>query len=253
MLGHQSCDPVAVMPLSETSKRWLIWLAVVAVVFVLRIGWVLYDRSQSALPKLLAPQHTERDYLVTIPKFGVDDLAGAKKLAGSKLWVKAGYAIEYSRFPTSAKTAPPLPGMKLEPMEEIIVRDFVERPLPQTKQREILLLFERGGEEFAAAVGYFDPEAKQYQIRLDDLFYAKHPREIYDHWDEATWQKIQRHQLEKQMTFAQVNLSLGSGTLVTKEAGGTQLYQFDRKPGGGPGKTRVRFVDGHVKEFEVRN
>src|SRR5215471_16564464 len=113
------------MPLSETSKRWLIWLAVVVVVFVLRIGWVLYDRSQSARPKPIEPKHTERDYLVVIPKLGIDDLAGAKKLAGSKLWVKAGYAIEYFPYSASAKAAGPRPGMKLEPMAEVRVHDFV--------------------------------------------------------------------------------------------------------------------------------
>jgi hypothetical protein len=139
-------------------------------------------------------------------------------------------------------------------MEEITVQDFIERPVAANKkQREVLLLFEKGSEEFAAVIGYFDLQSKQYQILLDDLFYAKNPREIYDHWDEQTWQRIKSHQLEPHMTFAQVHLSLGTGTLVTTEAGGTQLYQFDRKPGGEPGKTRVRFVDGRVKEFEVRD
>jgi hypothetical protein len=242
------------MPFGETSKRWLVWLVVVVAVLTVRIGWVVYDRNQSARPKSITPRHTERDYLTVIPKFGVDDLASAKKLAGSRLWVKAGYAIEYSRYSTSLQGAQPLPGNKLEPIEEITVRDFIERPLAANKrQREVVLLFEKGSEEFAAVIGYFDPQAKQYQIMLDDLFYAKNPREIYDHWNEETWQRIKSHQLEPHMTFAQVNLSLGTGTLVTMEAGGTQLYQFGRKPGGEPGKTRVRFVDGRVKEFEVRD
>ena len=240
------------MSFNETSRRWLIWLCVVTAVLAARIGWVLYDRGQSVRSKPSTPRLTERDYLTVIPKLGVDDLSSAKKLAGSSLWVKAGYAIEYSRY-TSSTPARPSPSRKLEPIEEITVRDFVERPLPQKKQREILLLFEKSGEEVSTVIGYFDPEANQYQIQLDDLFYAKNPHQIYDHWDEETWQKIRHHQLEKQMTFAQVNLSLGSGTLVTTEAGGTQLYQFDRKPGGEPGKARVRFVDGRVKEFEVRN
>jgi hypothetical protein len=242
------------MPFSETSKRWLVWLAVVMVVLVVRIGWVLYDRNQSTRSKSVAPRHTEKDYLTVIPKFGVDDLASAKKLAGSRLWVKAGYAIEYSRYSASLQSTQPFPSKKLEPMEEITVQDFIERPVAANKkQKEVLLLFEKGSEEVAAVIGYFDPQAKQYQIQLDDLFYVKNPREIYDHWDEQTWQRIRSHQLEPHMTFAQVNLSLGTGTLVTTEAGGTQLYQFDRKPGGEPGKTRVRFVDGRVKEFEVRN
>ena len=239
--------------MSEASKRRLVWLAIVMLVLAARIGWVLYDRSQSASPQRIAARFAQSDYLTVIPKFGVDDLASAKKLAGSRLWVRAGYAIEYSSYAASATTAPSLPGMKLEPLEEIVVRDFVERPARDNAQREILLVFEKGGEEYSALIGYYDPEGKRYQIQLDDLFYAKNPREIYDHWDEATWQRVKRHELQKQMTFAQVNLSLGAGTLVTLEAGRTQLYQFDRKPGGGLGTTRVRFVDGRVREFEVRN
>src|SRR5262245_61233686 len=105
------------MHLSETSKRWLIWSAVLGVVIAARIAWILYDRSQGAHPKAIAPKHTERDYLVVIPKFGVEDLAGAKELAGTRLWVKAGYAIEYSRYSTSSPPAQPSPSLKLEPME----------------------------------------------------------------------------------------------------------------------------------------
>ena len=58
--------------------------------------------------------------------------------------------------------------------------------------------------------------------------------------------------LEPGMTLAQALFSLGYGRLVTTEAGGNQLYEFTQKPGGEAGKTRVRFLDGRVKEFEVR-
>jgi hypothetical protein len=53
------------------------------------------------------------------------------------------------------------------------------------------------------------------------------------------------------MTFAQAVLSLGFARLVTNEAGGIQLYEFTRRPGGEPGKTRVRILEGRVKEFDV--
>jgi hypothetical protein len=242
------------MPLSETSKRWLVWLAVVMVVLAVRIGCVLHDRNQSVRSKPVASRHTEGDYLTVIPKFGVSDLESAKKLLGIKLWVKAGYVAEYSRYSASPQTAPLSTSKKFEPLEEITVQKVVERLLQSNpRQREMLLLFVKEDEKFATVIGYFDPESNQYQILLDDLFYVKNPHEIYDHWVEQTWQKIKNHQVEPQMTFAQVNLSLGAGTLVATEAGGTQLYQFDRKPGGEPGKTRVRFGDGRVKEFEVRD
>jgi|GEM_PF-1235188 hypothetical protein len=242
------------MPLSETSKRRLIWLAVVVAVLGVRTGWVLYDRSQHTASRPVPAKPTEKDYLTVIPKSYVTDLESAQKLVGKRLWVKAGYAAEYFRYSPSPRVGPRSTGSKFEPLEEITVQKVIEQPehSPQ-KRRELLLLFSRGGEEFSTVIGYFDAESKQYQVLLDDLFYIKDPRELYPHWDERTWQRIKNHELEQGMTFSQVNLTLGVGTLVTMEAGGTQLYQFGRKPGGGPGKTRVRFVDGRVAEFEVRN
>lgn len=241
------------MTFSEGSKRWLVWLAVVVLIVAVRTGWVLYERSRPISSNQPAPRLTEKDYLTVIPKFNVNDLESAKKLVGQKLWVKAGYAAEYARYSALPQTAQVSPSKKFEPLEEITVQNIVDRPVvTNKKQREVLLLFEKGSEEFAAVIGYFDPESGQYQVQLDDLFYLKNPHEIYDHWEEQTWQKIRNHQLERHMTFAQVNLSLGAGNLVTTEAGGTQLYQFDRRPGGEPGKTRVRFLDGRVKEFEVK-
>ena len=88
-------------------------------------------------------------------------------------------------------------------------------------------------------------------MQLDELFYAKNPRELYSHWDPNSWSKIEQHLLEPGMTLAQAVFSIGFGRLVTTEAGGIHLYEFTRMPGGEHGKTRVRFLDGRVKEFEV--
>ncbi|MSO22680.1 MAG: hypothetical protein EXQ58_05375 [Acidobacteria bacterium] len=88
-------------------------------------------------------------------------------------------------------------------------------------------------------------------MQLDELFYLKNPRELYAHWDEDAWRKIEEHSLEPGMTLTQAMLSLGIGRLVTTQAGGIQLYEFTRKPGGESGKTRIRFLDGRVKEFKV--
>ena len=100
-------------------------------------------------------------------------------------------------------------------------------------------------------VGFFDSKEKQYEMLFDDLFYLKDPHDIYNHWSRETWAKIQAHQLEQGMTFAQVALSLGNGNLVTTQAGGVQLYQFNRRPGGEAGKSRVRFSEGRVTEYEI--
>jgi hypothetical protein len=239
---------------SETARRWLIWVVVVTLILALRVSCVLYERSRPFRPKQVAFKPTEKDYLTVIPKSYVSDFDSAQKLVGRKLWVKAGYLAEYFPYSSLLSWSSPLLRQEFEPMETIIVRKVIERPTsPGKKDTEVLLLFVKGSKDFSTVIGYFDSKAGQYQIQLDDLFYIKDPHQIYNHWSQETWQKIQNHRLEQQMTFAQVNLSLGVGTLVTMEAGGTQLYQFRHKPGGGLGKTRVRFVDGRVKEFEVLN
>ena len=33
-------------------------------------------------------------------------------------------------------------------------------------------------------------------MQLDELFYLKNPRDLYAHWDLATWSKIEGHMLE---------------------------------------------------------
>src|SRR5262249_39827263 len=88
------CAPAA---LAETSKRRLIWLAVVLAILGARVGWVLYDRSQHIAFKPVPIKPIEKDYLTVIPKSDVTDFESAKKLLGRRLWVKAGYAAEYFR------------------------------------------------------------------------------------------------------------------------------------------------------------
>lgn len=135
-------------------------------------------------------------------------------------------------------------------MEEILVSDVRQLTADKAGYHPIVLILEKGGILQATVVGFFLKAKNEYQIQLDDLFYLKNPRAIYSHWSPQTWSKIEAHQLEEQMTFAQVSLSIGDGRLITIEAGGVQLYEFDRRPGGQEGKIRVRFRDGRVIEIK---
>ncbi len=213
------------MALSETANRWLIWSAAVAAIIALRVGCVLYERSRPFSPKRVAQRPIEKDYLVTLPKSYVNDFTSAQKLEGQTLWVKAGYLAEYFPYVGPKRTAGSLVKQTFAPLEKIQVQKVVERPLPsRSTDKEVLLLFQKEGQDFATVAGYFDSTEDQYRFQVDDLLYLKNPHQIYAHWSEETWQKIQNHQLEKEMSFAQVALSIGSGSLVTTEAGSTQLY-----------------------------
>ena len=234
-------------------KRWVIWLGVVTLIIGLRVACVFYQRSQPAHIRPVTQRTLDKDYLVVVPKFYVDDLNSARKLISNTLWVKAGYRAAYFPWGSSTKSGPSRPALLFEPMESLIVDEVKERPASSGGgDRELLILFKKNGQLFATVVGFFYAKDQQYQIQLDDLFFPRDPTDLYTHWSSQVWGKVRAHQLEKGMSFAQVNLSIGDGQLVTTGAGGAQVYEFGRKPGGLPGKTRVRFVDGKVEEIENR-
>ncbi|HVN77851.1 MAG TPA: hypothetical protein VMW38_02535 [Terriglobia bacterium] len=239
--------------MDQKLKRRLIWLGIVVMIIGLRVACVFYQRSQPARVRPVTQRTLDKDYLVVVPKFYVDDLISARKLIGSTLWVKAGYRAAYFQWVPSTKPGPSKPTLLFEPMESFIVGEVRERPAPlRSGDREVLFVFEKGGQSFATIVGFYSGKDQEYQIQLDDLFFSKNPTEVYAHWSPQVWGKVRAHQLEKGMSFAQVSLSIGDGQLITTGAGGAQVYEFDRKPGGLPGKTRVRFVDGKVEEIEIR-
>jgi hypothetical protein len=239
------------MPLTETAHRWLLWAGVVAVILGLRVGCVLYERSRPFPRKAVAEKPIDRDRLVVVPKSYIQDFATAQQLSGKTLWVKLGYATGYFPDDPRVKAA----SRKLEyfqPLESFVVERVTERPIVgEAGNKEVLLHFRRDGRVYLTPIGVYDVRAERYEMQLDELFYLKDPRELYSHWDEDTWTKIKQHSLDNGMTVTQAFLSMGYGRLVTTEAGGIQLYEFTRRPGGEPGKTRVRFLDGRVKEFEV--
>ena len=239
------------MALSEAAHRWLLWAGVVAAILALRVGCVLYDRSRPLPQKAVVERPIDRDRLVVVPKFYMEDFASARQLVGKTLWVKLGYATGY--FADNPRVKPDNRELRyFQPLESLAIDRVMERPVAgEAGNKEVLLYFQREGRAWLTLAGVYDARAERYEMQLDELFYLKNPRELYAHWDSATWDKLEGHTLEPGMTLAQALFSLGYGRLVMTEAGGIQLYEFTRKPGGELGKTRVRILDGRVKEFKV--
>ena len=231
-------------------KSWMRWPAVIMGIIFLRIGWIEYERTRPVELRKSPVKTLEKDYMVVVPKSYIHDLESARRFAGQSLWVKAGFRAEY--FPLAPNQAIPLASSRLHflPMEKITVSDVKLLRPDAMHYRPLIFVFERGGALFATIVGFFLEAKDEYQIQLDDLFYLKDPREIYSHWTLETWSKIEAHQLEKTMTFAQVSLSVGDGRFITTEAGGIQLYEFDWKTGGMERMARVRFQEGRVIEIQ---
>ncbi|MBM3802210.1 MAG: hypothetical protein FJW26_07840 [Acidimicrobiia bacterium] len=236
------------MALTETARRWLLWAGVVVLILGLRVGCVLYERSRPFPQKAVVQKPIDRDLLVAIPKFYIEDYASAKQHIGKTVWVKLGYVTSY--FSDSPGSKPSDRQMQyFQPLESLTIDGLAERPMAgQGGNKEILLRFRREGQPWFTPVGVYDASEKRYVMQLDELFYPKDPRTLYAHWDAEAWRRIEQHALEPGMTFVQAVLSLGFARLVTTEAGGIQLYEFTRRPGGEPGRTRVRILDGRVKE-----
>ncbi|MDE2756424.1 MAG: hypothetical protein OXU26_11325 [Acidobacteriota bacterium] len=240
------------MKLSKTAKKRIIWAAVLVALLGLRVGWMLYDRSRPVTPKKTAAKKIERDYLVRLPRFYVSGFEEAKRLVGKPIWVKKAFQLPYYPVGRSGKPAAGGGGGLLPALEELVVKEVVEQPAPgRSGDRQVLAVFERQGMAMGTVIGTFDGKRQLYQMVLDPFFFAKDPRQLYSHWSENTWRLIRDHELASDMTFAQVALSIGDGRLVTQEAGNVQVYEFRRKPGGAPGRCRVRFKGGRVSEFKA--
>lgn len=239
---------------SNRAKKWIIWGGVLIALLAIRWGWMLYERSRPVTPLKRPAKRIQPDYLVSLPRFYVSDFEEAKRLVGKSLWVKKGFQLAYHPVVPGRSSSRESGGQQLLPLEKLIVKDVVEQPTPgRSGYREVLVLFDKEGVEMGVVVGRFNGQRALYQMYLDHFFYAKNPREIYEHWNESTWKLIGSHQLELGMTFAQVALSIGDGALVTREAGDIHLYEFTRQPGGAIGRCRVRFKEGRVAEFKVLN
>ena len=240
------------MKLSNRAKRRIIWAAVVMALLALRVGWILYDRSRPITPKKTASRQVQPDYLVRIPRFYISGFEEAKRLVGKPIWVKKGFQLPYYPVGRSGKPVAGGGAGQLLALEKLVVKEVVEQPAPgRSEDRQVLAVFEKEGRAMGTVIGRLDGQRQLYQMFLDQFFYAKDPRELYSHWSENTWRLIRDHQLALDMTFSQVALSIGDGRLVSQEAGGVQVYEFVRKPGGAAGRCRVRFKGGRVSDFKV--
>ena len=80
---------------------------------------------------------------------------------------------------------------------------------------------------------------------MDEIFLIQDPRELYSHWPDEDWTKIEAHEVEVGMSEFQVAFALGFGEIVEQRAGGK--YKAVEYQGGidhGVAPVRVRFSEG---------
>ena len=203
---------------------WVRLVVKVALVFgALYVGYHLYERNRLAnigkepeVKKIELPA----DMFAFVPKSYATDLESARrKLLGKPLWVKEGYRWSYQ------------PENRLfGPLEKIVPTSVAVR------NGEAVLVFEKDGREAAFTIG--TPQ----RLYVDDIFFVKDPREIYDHWTEEMWTRAGNGEANVGMSEIQIGFALGMGEIVRQSPGGaTRIVDYKQCAEAGLDPVRVTF------------
>ncbi len=215
------------MSWKSPDSEWIYWvrlgIKVILVASALYVGYHFYERNRIA--SLVLRQEPKKielpaDAFVFVPKSYVTDLESARrKIVGKPIWIKEGYRWSYE------------PGDRLfEPLERIVPTAAMVRG------GEVNLLFEKDGRQASFAIGV--PE----RVFVDDIFFVKDPREIYDHWTEEMWRKAAHGEAEVGMSEVQIGFALGVGELARRSPGGaTRIVDYKRCQAAGCEPVRVTY------------
>ena len=219
------------MRLKFAGEEWLFWfrlaIKVALVVGAVYLAYHFYERNRIA-NMTIGEQPTKRnlpsDAFVFVPKSYATDLASAReRLTGKPLWIREGYRWAYQ------------PGERLfEPLERIVPLAF------ETRGREVVLLFEKEGERHSFVIGTVQ------RVFVDDIFFVKDPKEIYDHWTEEMWDAAAQGVVEVGMSEVRIGFALGVGEVARQSPGGmTRIVDYKQCAAAGLEPVRVTYRD-HV-------
>lgn len=219
------------MRLKFAGDEWLFWfrlaIKVALVVGAVYLAYHFYERNRIA-NMTIGEQPTKRnlpsDAFVFVPKSYATDLASAReRLTGKPLWVREGYRWAYQ------------PGERLfEPLERVVPLAF------ETRGREVVLLFEKEGERHSFVIGTVQ------RVFVDDIFFVKDPKEIYDHWTDEMWDAAAQGIVEVGMSEVRIGFALGVGQVVRQSPGGmTRIVDYKQCAAAGLEPVRVTYRD-HV-------
>ena len=212
-------------------KDWLLGAGKIGIALVLvYLGYTYLERWSSApvQPNQPAKVTIHPDLYVYLPKSYVSGLESARKLVGKPLWVREGYRWNYQ------------PGDKtLGPIEKIVPSGV------RAIGANVVLEFEREGESCTVPISVGD------HFYVDEVFFSKDPRELYNHWTDEDWQKVEAHKVEVGMTETQVNFAAGAGQIVRSSPGGkTRIVEYSLGTEAGVPPKRVTFHDGIAGQVE---
>lgn len=207
---------------SEWFERFRLVTKITLVAAVFYVAYTFYVRSRLAVvePEQAPTVDLHDDLYVHPPKSYVSDLESAvRKLNGTPLWVKEGYRWVYE------------PGDRLfEPMEKIVPNNVIGRG------DSVYLVFEKNGKPAQVAIG------SPNRVYVDEMFFIKDPRELYDHWTDEAWAKIEKHEIEVGMSEFQIVFALGAGQLVRQSSSAaTRMVDYTACEAAGCEPVRVTY------------
>ena len=150
------------------------------------------------------------------------------KLVGQPLWVKEGYRWQYE------------PGDKVfEPLEKVVpTRVFREGG-------SVYIEFERDGQPARFGIGRSD------RFYVDEIFFIEDPRELYDHWTDEQWAKVERGEVEQGMSEFQVAFARGAGDVTAASPNAShKVVEYRGGADKGLKPVRVTFRNGVAQSVE---
>ena len=219
-----------------TDSEWFFWVRlsvkVTVVLAVLYVAYHFYERNRIAnigQEPVVKKVELPKDAFVFVPKSYVTDLESARrKLVDKPLWVREGFRWTYE------------PGSRLfGPLERIVPTSVTVR------DGEAKLIFDKDGREASFSIGTPD------RVYVDEIFFVKDPREIYDHWTDEMWAAAAKGEVDIGMSDVQIAFALGVGKVVRQSPGlVTRVVEYRQCREAGLDPVRVTYRHHVAKTIE---
>jgi hypothetical protein len=208
--------------MTDPTRRWIqTALAIALAIVSVRTAWILYSRQAMSPARPTPHAFVNADAYVYPPRAYLSDFASALKLKGTTVWVRDGY--RYADFPfdpVHGRTVSSRERHLLAPIKQLTIAEVTREPSRKAGLDEVNIVFQ---DETAspplrsASIGACQRDSCRFYF--DEMFFLKDPRQLYAHWDAATWQAIERHEVREGMTEAQISFALGYGLVVSDGRG----------------------------------
>jgi len=205
------------------------------------LAYVFHERSEPPVQKVQAPQRLLTDDDVVQPrKMYIATLKDSKDLIGKRVWIQAGYALDYYPY-AGGRVEFAHPAGVLPSVEKLEIANIVTQKAPANLatrvplgDKQVFAVFKMpdDSKEYATAIGTINGASggTDETYYCDQMFYYDDPHKMYKHWPADVWQAVDQHQPKPGMNELQVAMALGTiqqsqspdygNRTVTYDAGG---------------------------------